>query len=98
VRRPHHTINHDPRIHGLAIDEIDAAKAVACPLPPGGATFHGPRTLHSTPPNRSAIRRRAYILGFGTPAKKRATPRDFYWNRIKKTAREKRAQQAQSEV
>lgn len=94
---PHHTINHDPCIHGLEIDKIDASKAVACPLPPGGATFHGPRMLHYTPPNRSAIPRRAYILGFGTPAKKRATPRDFYWNRIKKTAREERLIKAQQE-
>jgi ectoine hydroxylase-related dioxygenase (phytanoyl-CoA dioxygenase family) len=95
---PHHTINHDPRIHGLEIDVIDASKAVACPLPPGGATFHGPRTLHYTPPNCSAIPRRAYILGFGTPAKKRATPRDFYWNRQKQTAREERAQRAQNKL
>lgn len=91
---PHHSINHDPRIHGLEIDEIDAAQVVACPLPSGGATFHGPRMLHYTPPNRSAIPRRAYILGFGTPAKKRATPRDFYWNRQKQTAREERATNA----
>lgn len=95
---PHHSINHDPRIHGLEIDEIDAAKAVACPLPPGGVTFHGPRTLHYTPPNRSAIPRRAYILGFGTPAKKRTTPRDFYWNRQKQTAREERAQRIQGKI
>jgi hypothetical protein len=95
---PHHTINHDPRIHGLEIDMIDVANAVACPLPPGGATFHGPRTLHYTPPNRSAIPRRAYILGFGTLAKKRASPRDFYWNRKKTTAREERAQRAQRKI
>jgi ectoine hydroxylase-related dioxygenase (phytanoyl-CoA dioxygenase family) len=95
---PHHSINHDPRIHGLEIDAIDAVQAVACPLPPGGATFHGPRMLHYTPPNRSAIPRRAYILGFGTPAKKRATPRDFYWNRMKKTAREERVQRMQKKA
>ncbi len=95
---PHHPINHDPRIHGLEIDASDASKAVACPLPPGGATFHGPRMLHYTPPNRSAIPRRAYILGFGTPAKKRVTPRDFYWNRQKTTAREERAQRMQNKA
>ncbi len=95
---PHHPINYDPRIHGLEIDQIDAAQAVACPLPPGGATFHGPRTLHYTPPNRSAIPRRAYILGFGTPAQKCATPRDFYWNRQKTTAREERAQRTQNKL
>lgn len=95
---PHHPINHDPRIHGLEIDAIDATQAVACPLPAGGATIHGPRMLHYTPPNRSAIPRRAYILGFGTAAKKRATPRDFYWNRQKTTAREARAQRAQLKI
>jgi len=95
---PHHPINHDPRIHGLEIDQINAAQAVACPLLPGGATFHGPRTLHYTPPNRSAIQRRAYILGFGTPAQKRPTSRDFYWNRQKITAREERAQRTQSKI
>jgi len=95
---PHHPINHDPRIHGLAIDQIDATPAVACPLPPGGATFHGPRMLHYTPPNRSTTPRRAYILGFGTPAQKRSTSRDFYWNCQKTTAREVRAQQAQNKA
>jgi len=96
--RPHHPINHDPRIHGLESDAVDASQAVACALPPGGATFHGPRMLHYTPPNRSPIPRRAYILGFGTTAKKRATSRDFYWNRQKTTAREERAQRAQHQM
>jgi hypothetical protein len=54
--------------------------------------------LHYTPPNRSVIPRRAYIWGFGTPAKKRATPRDFYWNRQKTTAREERAQRTQRKM
>jgi ectoine hydroxylase-related dioxygenase (phytanoyl-CoA dioxygenase family) len=93
---PHHCINNDPRIHGLEIDEPEkfAQGAVACPLPAGGATFHRNRTLHYAGPNKTANPRRAYILGFGTPAKKRATPRDFYWNRMKETARQVRAKQA----
>lgn len=94
--RPHHCINHDPRIHGLEIDEADLTGMVVCPLPAGGATIHASRTLHYTPPNATDAPRRAYILGFGTPAKKRAVPRDFYWNRQKKTPREERAHQAQS--
>jgi ectoine hydroxylase-related dioxygenase (phytanoyl-CoA dioxygenase family) len=78
---PHHSIGHDPRIVGLEADgaEALAAKAVACPIPPGGATVHHCRTLHYTGPNRSDGPRRAYILGFGTPPKSRPVARDFYW-------------------
>lgn len=87
----HHCINNDPRIHGLEIDALDASSAVACHLPAGGATFHHSRTLHYTSPNHSAEPRRAYILTFGTTPKKLSVPRDFYWNRQKRTAREERA-------
>jgi ectoine hydroxylase-related dioxygenase (phytanoyl-CoA dioxygenase family) len=89
--QPHHTINHDPRIHGLEADEIDDSNAVACPMPPGGATFHLSRTFHYTSSNRTDQPRRAYILGFGHPPKKRETTRDFHWNRTKRTPREERA-------
>lgn len=92
---PHHPINHDPRVHGLEVDAADTSTAVACPLPPGGATFHLSRTLHYAPPNRSATPRRAYILGFGTPPTPRKEPRSFPWNELKKTAREERARQWQ---
>ena len=93
--KPHHSIGHDPRVHGLEIDELpDARDAVACPLPPGGATVHLSRTLHYTGANTTTIPRRAYILGFYTPPKKREVERDFYWNRIKQTAREERAKNA----
>ncbi len=90
---PHHSINNDPRIHGLEVDMswVDLSQAVACPLPPGGATVHTSRTLHYTPPNRSSVSRRAYILGFGADQKKRTTPRRFPWNEVKQTAREQRA-------
>lgn len=94
--RPHHCINHDPRIHGLEIDEADLTGMVACPLPAGGATFHLSRVLHYTPPNNTDGPRRAYIVGFGTAPKPRATPRDFYWNRLKQTPREERARKANS--
>ncbi len=89
--KPHHSIGHDPRVHGLEIDEADTAAAVACPLPPGGATFHLSRTLHYTSPNHSPNPRRAYILTFGTPIVRRTEPRDFYWNTQKRTARDERA-------
>jgi len=93
---PHHSINHDPRIHGLEVDDeldvpIDYSRAVACPLPAGGATFHHNRTLHYAAPNTSNIPRRAYILGFGLPPSLRTTPRSFPWNEMKATARQERA-------
>lgn len=88
---PHHCINNDPRIHGLEVDEADVSSAIACPLPAGGCTIHNNRTLHYTGPNHSDIPRRALILGFGTPATVRETPRVFYWNDQKQTPREERA-------
>ena len=91
---PHHTINYDPRIHGLVVDDVDTTKAVACPIPPGGATIHHNRTLHYAGPNTSDIPRRAYILMFRLAATKRAEPRDNSWNSQKQTAREQRAAQA----
>ena len=97
--RPHHSINHDVRVHGLEMDELPPKeRAVACPIPAGGCTIHHNRTMHYAGPNTSDEPRRAYILAFGTPAKPRTTPRDFYWNRMKQTAREQRAQQAGADV
>lgn len=89
---PHHPIGHDPRVHGLEVDVIDDTAAVACPIPAGGATFHASRTLHYAGPNHTPAPRRAYILLFGVPPVKRATPRDFYWNKQKTTARQARAE------
>jgi len=95
---PHHPIGNDPRVIGLEVDEaeIRSANAVACPLPAGGATIHHSRTLHYTGPNRTDEPRRAYILGFGVPAKTRATPRDFYWQTLQKTQWQERAAAAQT--
>ena len=95
--KPHHTINNDPRIHGLEIDKFPADRQIAiCPLPPGGATFHLSRTMHYTAPNLSEQPRRAYILGFGIPPKPRTEPREFPWNTQKRTARDARAKAAQA--
>ena len=94
--RPHHCINNDPRIHGLEVDNPDLSGLVACPIPAGGATIHHNRTLHYAGPNHTDEPRRAYILGYSVPAKKRETGRDFYWNRQKQTPREERARQAAS--
>jgi ectoine hydroxylase-related dioxygenase (phytanoyl-CoA dioxygenase family) len=91
---PHHCINNDPRIHGLEVDAADVSNAVACPLPPGGATIHHNRTLHYAGPNLSDIPRRAFITGFGIPMTPRTEPRRFPWNEQKQTPREQRAQEA----
>lgn len=89
---PHHPIGHDPRVHALELDEpVDVAEAVACPLPPGGATFHSSRTLHYTSENKTSQPRRAYILMFGRPPVRRAEPRVYPWLETRQTAREKRA-------
>lgn len=92
---PHHPINHDPRVHGLEVDgAIDAARAVACPLPAGGATFHLARTLHYAGENRTDAPRRAYIMMFGTPPAPYPGERRFPWLEARQTAREARAGQA----
>ena len=90
---PHHSIGHDPRIHGLETDGVDPRLAVACPLPPGGCTIHHCRTLHYTGPNRSGQPRRAYILTFRKPPVPLAVPRDFPWLTARKAARQARAAQ-----
>lgn len=90
--QPHHSINNDPRVHGLEVDRVDPSNAVACPLPAGGATFHHSRTLHYAGPNKTPVPRRAYILGFGTLPKKRGEPRRFPWMEQKTTARQARAE------
>jgi len=93
---PHHSIGHDPRVHGLEMDQLPTG-AVACPLAAGGCTIHHNRTFHYAGANRSDMPRRAYILTFGTPRAKRISTRDFYWNKQKRTAREERANLAIAE-
>ena len=94
---PHQSIGGDTRVHGLEItDPVDESRSVACPLPAGGATVHGPRTMHFTGANHSDVPRRAYILGFGAPAPLRTDGRRFPWNEAKRTAREERSRAAQA--
>jgi ectoine hydroxylase-related dioxygenase (phytanoyl-CoA dioxygenase family) len=90
---PHHTIGHDPRVHGLEVDNPPPMdQAVPCPIPAGGCTIHSNRTLHYAGPNRSDIPRRALIMGFGIkPVPHQGPPRNFHWNRQKQTARDARA-------
>lgn len=99
--QPHHSINHDPKVHGLEIDFTDEVnemigKAVACPLPAGGATIHAGRMFHYAGPNTTDQPRRAYILSYATPATLREKPRSMPWNELKQTARQQRAKNAQT--
>jgi ectoine hydroxylase-related dioxygenase (phytanoyl-CoA dioxygenase family) len=96
---PHHSIGHDPRVHGLEADEnigVDFSQAVACPLPAGGCTLHLSRTFHFTGANTSDVPRRALIMSFGLPHKPLIEKRRFPWNENKMTARKKRAEQFQN--
>jgi len=88
---PHQSIGNDPRIHGLEIAGPIEGNTVVCPLSAGGCTIHNNRTLHYAGPNTSSIPRRAYILAFGVPTKKREMSLDFPWQREKHTARMERA-------
>ncbi len=95
----HRPVGDDPRIHALELHPDERHRigdAVACPLPPGGATLHGGYTLHYTGPNHSDIPRRALILIGGLPAVSRQTPREQPWGKNRQTAREQRAQAARA--
>lgn len=97
----HHSINHDPRVHGLEIDRtVEVEKlikqSVACPLPAGGATIHAGRMLHYAGPNTTDQPRRAYIMSYSVAATLRETPRSMPWNDLKKTARTARLKEAQA--
>lgn len=97
---PHRSLNDDDRIHAseLRPEELHrTSAAVACPLPAGGATFHGGFTLHYTGPNRSPKPRRALILYGSLPPTKRNTPRFLPWMDEKQTARAKRAAASKAE-
>ena len=81
---PHRVASGDPDDEGRLLEIVDAAahldlsKAVACPLPAGGATVHAFGTPHHTTPNRSSDRpRRAYIFNLGL-AGDRARMRNAY--------------------
>ena len=64
---PHRHLHGDESIHGLElVDPIDTFDAVPVPLRAGGASFHHPRTLHHSRPNRTDRRRRAYANEFQT--------------------------------
>jgi Phytanoyl-CoA dioxygenase (PhyH) len=61
----HRSPHGDNRINGLEAMDFDRSKAVACPVPAGGATFHHFRTLHGAGGNYSESSRRVLTFGFG---------------------------------
>src|SRR5262245_2960536 len=62
-----------PEANVLTVAEpVDDARAVACPLKKGGATFHHFRTLHYTAPNTTRETRLAYPIEFQTRPSRRA--------------------------
>jgi len=84
---PHHSIDDNPQIHGIEVDEAErvCADSVACPLRAGGASLHHSYTLHYAGRNRSAVPRRAYILVFQLPPELRDEPLDMPWMRQRDT-------------
>jgi len=70
-----HRFYDDDPVHNLleALD-VDTSKAVACPLPKGGATFHHKRVLHFTEPNTTDQVRRAYPIEFQLTPVRREGP------------------------
>ncbi|MFD4227918.1 phytanoyl-CoA dioxygenase family protein [Streptomyces sp. NPDC058545] len=77
---PHRRIN--PAAQGLVLADVGAVSgSVACPLPAGGATVHGSRTLHYAGPNTTGEPRRALVMSFACPSRPLAVPRRFPWQR-----------------
>jgi ectoine hydroxylase-related dioxygenase (phytanoyl-CoA dioxygenase family) len=93
---PHQPIGNDERVIGLEVTDPDLVTqgSIACPIPAGSATMHHGRVLHYTGPNLSDQPRRAYILMFNTPPRRRATRREFPWLTIQKTKWQERAAEA----
>ncbi len=95
----HQTLGNDPRVHGLELHPGEMGRvtgAVACPLPPGGATLHGSYMLHYTAPNRSDTPRRALIAHAALPPETLPEPRRFPWQETRHTARDDRVKAARS--
>jgi len=79
----HHIVDANAPVADFEIDRlgiIDPSKVCICPLPKGGATVHGSRTLHAAMPNSTNSARKGYSMGFSRRPIPRAQPRNFYWN------------------
>ena len=74
---PHRHVGDDPRVHALFTTpaKADVDRAIAVPVPAGGAVFHHSRTLHASGPNRTDRARRAYANEWQlAPVKADVTP------------------------
>jgi ectoine hydroxylase-related dioxygenase (phytanoyl-CoA dioxygenase family) len=76
---PHRHIGDDPAVHGLFTDQVDPSPAVAVPLRAGGVTFHHPRMLHHSGPNRTDRQRRALATEYQTDPVRRDEPAERPW-------------------
>ena len=91
---PHRWVGGDRRVHALeCYDGWSEEDIVWCPLSSGDCTVHTNRVLHGAGPNVSAQPRMAYVLVFGTPAKKAAVPVHHAWLKDKLEPRAERRQQ-----
>jgi ectoine hydroxylase-related dioxygenase (phytanoyl-CoA dioxygenase family) len=87
----HRSPGNDPRVMALeCIGDFEAARALPCPLPPGGATVHHWRTLHHAGANTSSVPRRAYILAFRGKLTPNSAFTGYPWNAEKSTAAQAR--------
>jgi ectoine hydroxylase-related dioxygenase (phytanoyl-CoA dioxygenase family) len=76
--RPHRRLQGWPPL--ITVDDgADLSTSVACPLAPGGATFHHCRTLHYTAPNSTDTPRRAWSLAFHAKAAPREAVFEKPW-------------------
>ena len=82
----HEHIGYDPSVHGLFTEAANEKPAVACPLNPGGATFHHCRTLHYAGANNTPNPRRAYIIVVNAPPTRLEIPLDKPWLRAEREA------------
>lgn len=94
---PHRSPNGNSSVHALECFEgFDVDTAVPCPLPAGGCTIHGGRTLHFAGPNLSDFPRYAYVLIFNLPPLPIRESRDFPWLADRQTQHAQRNQQWRS--
>jgi ectoine hydroxylase-related dioxygenase (phytanoyl-CoA dioxygenase family) len=83
--RPHHRLARHRHAHALETDDVETARAIACPLRAGDVTVHVPRTLHYTGPNLTAVPRLAWSLEFGPrrgPARRLVAKARLVWRTL----------------
>jgi len=87
----HRPMSGNPAIHGLEALGVEEGERVRhCPLPAGGCVVHHRLTLHGADKNVTATPRRAYAIAFGVRQPRVVVPREYPWNRIKRTPSEQR--------